>query len=62
MPSKKQSLIASIACIACCSVLIFVAWSPHIPTRSTAAEIVLRNATLAALVAAQSRAYSQLAA
>ena len=27
----RASLIASIACIACCSVLIFVAWSPHIP-------------------------------
>ena len=30
--------------------------------RTSAAEILLRNATLAALVAAQSRAYSQLAA
>ena len=62
MPSKKQSLIASIACIACCSVLIFVCWVFAHTSRTSAAEILLRNATLAALVAAQSRAYSQLAA
>ena len=58
----RASLIASIACIACCSVLIFVCWVFAHTWRTSAAEILLRNATLAALVAAQSRAYSQLAA
>ena len=62
MPSKKQSLIASISCFAYCSVIKIVAWVSADTLRTTAAEILLRNATLAALVAAQSRAYSQLAA